>query len=174
MPKEKILDQALESALIQDVSFRQWFIDKTRFKGTISTCLWSRSNNPWCKVSLYLPNPHTGKDELVKRDGETDILFVFQAAESGRRLALHIENKLASGRFTSYQPEVYEARAKWWVRNTDYGDYHEWETVLVAPSSFLKRNAAEAKKFGASIAHEDIAAHLPIFSSFKDSVRSLP
>jgi hypothetical protein len=173
MPKEKVLDRALESALIQDASFRQWFIDKTRFQGIIPTCHWSRSDNPWCRVTLYLPNPHTGKAELVKRDGETDILFVFQA-ESGRRLALHIENKLASGRFTLYQPEVYEARAKLWVRNMDYGDYDEWETVLVAPSSFLKRNAASAQKFGVSIAHEDIAVYLPIFSANKDSARSLP
>jgi hypothetical protein len=173
MPREKVLDRALESALIQDASFRQWFIDKTRFKGTIPTCHWSRSDNPWCRVTLYLPNPHTGKAELVKRDGETDILFVFQA-ESGRRLALHIENKLASGRFTLYQPEVYEARAKLWVRNTDYGNYDEWETVLVAPSSFLKRNSASAQKFGVSIAHEDIAVYLSIFSANKDNARSLP
>jgi hypothetical protein len=79
MPKEKILDQALENALIQDAHFRQWFIDKTRFKGTVPTCCWSRSDNPWCRVALCLPDTHTGQTRLVQRDGETDVLFVFEA-----------------------------------------------------------------------------------------------
>jgi hypothetical protein len=165
MPTEKELDQALETALREDATFRQWFVDKTKFKGISPTCVWSRSDNPWCRVELELPNPHTGKTELVARDGETDVLFVFQS-ECGRRMALHIENKLASGHFTPYQPEVYEARARWWVGNTDYGNYLDWDTVLLAPLSFLSRKGAlaQAQKFGTFIAHEEIAAYVPIFA----------
>src|SRR5437763_16413940 len=59
-----------------------------------------------------------GQPEMVTRQGETDVLFVFAfGTEPGRRLALHIENKLASGRFTAFQPEVYDARARLWCRN---------------------------------------------------------
>lgn len=77
---------------------------------------------------------------MVKREGETDVLFVFVfKSDPERRLALHIENKLASGRFTPFQPEVYAARAEHWIRNTNYCNYHEWGTVLLAPSSFRSR-----------------------------------
>jgi hypothetical protein len=169
MATEKNLNQALEKALQAESSFRQWFVNKTKFKGIIPEHVWSRSNNPWCRVKLDLPNPETGETESVMRDGETDVLFVFVfKAEPERRLALHIENKLASGRFTAYQPEVYEARAKWWVRNRDYGNYGEWDTVLLAPSSFFSRNAESARKFGTFIPHEEIARFLPEFRQNKE------
>ena len=166
MPTEKELDQALETVLRDNGSFREWFVNQTRFKGINATYVLSRSDNPWCTVKVHLPNDQTGELELVKRQGETDVLFVFQAAP-GRTLALHIENKLASGRFTpaQLQPEVYRARAELWVRNPKYGNYDEWDTVLVAPSSFLIRHATLAQKFGASISHEEIARWVPSFGS---------
>jgi hypothetical protein len=164
MAKEKVLDRELEKALQENVSFRQWFVNKTRFKGIIPKVVWSRSDNPWCRVEIELMNSQTGKTEIVMRDGETDVLFVFQD-EPGRRRALHIENKLSSGKFTLYQPEVYEARAKFWVRNPSYGNYDEWDTVLVAPSSFAKRHATLAQKFGTVIPHEEIADYVPIFNT---------
>src|ERR1017187_9167310 len=96
--------------------FRRWFVNKTKFKGDNPRWVWSRSDNPWCGVELRLPNRQIGEPEMVTRQGETDVLFVFVfEAEPGRRLALHIENKLASGRFTPFQPEVYDARAEFWT-----------------------------------------------------------
>jgi len=164
MPAEKALDRALEIALRDDQDFRKWFVNKTKFKGDNPRRVWSRSDNPWCGVKLRLPNRQTGEPEVVTRQGETDVLFVFVfEAEPGRRLALHIENKLASGRFTPFQPEVYAARAEFWTHNPSYGNYDEWDTVLLAPLSFRDRHAAIAQRFGTFIAHEDVAQYVPSF-----------
>ena len=164
MATEKALDQALEFALRNDEGFRKWFINKTKFKGDSPKWVWSRSDNPWCGVRLLLSNPQSGEPEMVERQGETDVLFVFVFEnEPERRLALHIENKLASGRFTPFQPEVYAARAERWVRNPSYGNYDDWDTVLLAPLSFRRRHAALAQTFGTFIAHEDVADYVPSF-----------
>jgi len=89
-------------------------------------------------------------------------VFVFKS-EPERRLALHIENKLASGRFTPFQPEVYAARAERWIRDPSYGNYDEWDTVLLAPLSFRRRYAAIAQRFGTFIAHEEVVDYVPSF-----------
>jgi hypothetical protein len=170
MPTEKELDQALEVALRDDEAFRKWFVSKTKFRGENPQHRWSRSNHPWCEVDVCLPNLQTGEGEIVRRQGETDVLFVFVfEAEPERRLALHIENKLASGRFTEFQPEVYDARAEHWKGEPKYGDYNEWDTVLLAPLDFQRRHAAIAQKFGTFIAHEEVAEYVPSFSSILDS-----
>ena len=110
MTHEKELDQALDAALKTDVTFCRWFLSRTKAGADFSQYIWSRSNYPWGKVRLLLPNSQTGALEMVAREGETDVLAVFENS-SKRRLGVHIENKLASGSFTQYQPEVCAARA---------------------------------------------------------------
>ena len=83
--------------------------------------------------------------------------------QTHKRIALHIENKLASGSFTPFQPEIYAARAAQWKGNPKYQSYEDWETVLIAPRSFYARYIDDAKKFGRFIAHEDIANYIPVF-----------
>lgn len=166
MPTEKDLDRALEKALREGPNFRAWFVNKTRFKVKNPEPVLLRSDNPWCRANIELPNPQTGELKIVARDGETDVLFVFKA-EDGRILALHIENKLASGRFTPFQLQMYKARAEKWVGNQIYGTYDEWDTVLIAPMSFLKSHAAIAQEFGTILSHEEIAVHVPAFGREK-------
>jgi hypothetical protein len=166
MPTEKELDRALEAELRENEEFRHWFVSKSKFKGTSPRYVWSRSDNPWCRLKLSLPDPETGEPRSRTREGETDVLFVFAfPSEPSRRLALHIENKLASGRFTNHQPEVYSARAKCWLRNPEYGNYDDWDTLLLAPASFYERCAIEAKKFGCFVSHEEVAEFVPLFRS---------
>ncbi len=55
------------------------------------------------------------------------------------------------------------ARADFWLHKSDYGNYDEWETLLLAPKAFYERNTNEARKFTTFIAHEEIAAHIPAF-----------
>ena len=90
------------------------------------------------------------------------MLVVFENSAK-RRLGIHIENKLGRGHFTPHQPEVCAARADFWLHNADYGNYDEWETLLLAPKAFYERNTSEARKFTTFIAHEEIAAHIPAF-----------
>lgn len=159
---EKQLDLSLEQALKESEEFRGWFLSKTGFLREQAILVLSRSNWPWGRVKLRLWNPETQTYETATREGETDLLVVFQSARRGR-FALHIENKLHSGRFTDRQPELYRARAAAWAGNAKYGDYEEWETVLVAPLEFYERNMYEASKFSRFISHEDIAVHIREF-----------
>ncbi len=169
MPSEKILDRAIEESLKSDAAFCRWFLAKTKLGLNYTNCVWSRSNHPWGKVKLLLPNKDTGAIEMVAREGETDVLVVFENSAK-RRLGIHIENKLERGHFTLHQPEVCAARADFWLHNSDYGNYDEWETLLLAPKSFYERNTNEARKFTTFIAHEEIAAHIPSFGfALKDA-----
>jgi hypothetical protein len=71
MLTEKALDQALEVALRKDENFLKWFVNKAKFKGINPEYAWSRSDHPWCRVKLCLPNRKTGEPEIVEREGET-------------------------------------------------------------------------------------------------------
>jgi hypothetical protein len=159
---EKELDRAFEKAVTENEKFRQWFLSKTRLGCAYQRLVLSNSKHPWCRVKVMLPNPTSGAPEMIKRDGETDVLLVFEGA-GGKRAGFHVENKRSSGSFTPHQPEVYAARAAHWVGNPSYGGYDEWETVLLAPRSFYERNVADASKFQTFISYEDVAAFIPSF-----------
>ncbi len=160
---EKELDKAIEDAFKSNPIFAKWFLDKTKFSGENAKYHWSRSDHPWSRVELIIDNPETGVSEKVIKEGETDILVVFQA-ESGRKIALHLENKIAAGKFTPGQPELYAARAASWVGNPKYCSYEDYETVLIAPKAFYERNIDGANKFSRYISHEEISSYIPIFS----------
>ncbi len=105
MPSEKAPDQALEESFKSNGDFCEWFLGKTKLGLNYANYVWSRSNHPWGKVKLLLPNKDTGALEMVAREGETDVLVVFENSAK-RRLGIHIENKLERGHFTPHQPEV--------------------------------------------------------------------
>ena len=172
---EKDLDRVLKEALSTDPAFASWFLRQTKFADLDAKHLWSRSDHPWGRFSIQLENPDTGERGAIVREGETDALAIFQTSD-GRRVAVHIENKLATGRFTPFQLALYNARAKAWKGHPKYKHYDDWEIVLLAPRSFYerypalcakfgkyKRYPALCAKFGKYIAHEDIAQHLPAF-----------
>ena len=162
-PTEKELDRAIEDKFKEESQvFTRWVLERTKFRGIDARFSWSRSNNPWGSVKLPVINPQTGATEFVVKEGETDVLVVFQTT-SLKKIALHIENKLLSGRFTPFQPELYQARAKKWQGNAKYGDYEDWETVLIAPQQFFERFSEDAAKFDRFISHEEIALHIPSF-----------
>ena len=161
---EKVLDKAIEDAFRSSPAFANWFLAQTKFAHESASYCWSRSNHPWGKVPLPVRDPETGDIAIQHFESETDILVVF-ATGKGQRFALHIENKLANGAFTHQQPDLYGPRAQLWRNNPKYGSYTEYETVLIAPRMFYERWIEGAGKFDRYIAHEDIAAHLPIFGA---------
>lgn len=164
MPSEKELDQALHAELDANEAFRSWLLNELGVGTTFSRLPFCRSNHPWGKVRLILPNAITGALEPVDREGETDVLAVFEN-EAGERLGVHIENKRASGTFTPFQAEVLAARAERWIGDARYGAYHSWKTVLLAPSSFISANEMVARKFMHRLTHEQIANFVPLFSA---------
>jgi hypothetical protein len=161
--REKELDVALETAFRTNPAFCDWFLSRTKFSQGDAKYDWSRSDHPWGRIPFSLGDPATRIVEGA-RDCETDVLVVF-ATSKGQRFPLHIENKLAAGRFEAHQPELYTSRGRHWLRNPDYGNYEDFESVLVAPRVFYDRNREIVDKhFDHYIAHEDIAAFIPLFA----------
>lgn len=104
----------------------------------------------WCR----LPNG---------TEGETDVFLVLQASDL--RFALHIENKPPSGTITLDQAQRYRQRAAFMAHNSRWLNYVDFETLLIAPSSFIANNKAAAAYFDRSVEYEALAAFAPLFGS---------
>jgi hypothetical protein len=163
MPKvsEKQLDKALDHGLRTSPAFVIWLLGKTKFASRGGTYFWSRADHPYGRMPMQSDD---SPDGIHYVESETDVLAVFTGS-NGERFALHIENKLGSGRFTRNQADLYARRAVLWLNNPRYGGYTEFETVLVAPLAFQRRHKSEAAKFDRFVSYEELAAHIPIFGS---------
>ena len=161
---EAVLDEALARALYYEPTIAAWFLAQTQFSSEVASCVFCRCDNPWSSVLLAVPNAVSGEVETLVRECETDILAVFDPCD-GRRLALHIENKLARGSFTDHQPELYRARKNQWKGRDKLGAYTDATTVLIAPKEFYERFRDRAAIFDSYISHEDIARYIPEFSA---------
>jgi hypothetical protein len=161
---EAILDEALARALFNDQRIAAWFFARTLFAGEVASCVFCRCDNPWSSVRLEVRNALTGEVETLVRQCETDVLAVF-ATRDGRRLALHIENKLADGSFTRHQPELYRARKSQWKSRDKLGAYTDATTVLIAPKVFYERLRDCATLFDSYISHEEISEYVPEFGA---------
>lgn len=114
-------------------------------------------------MSIPTQDPRTGAKGFRRVESETDILVVFRKPDL-TRFALHIENKLASGTFTPDQPDLYAGRARRMAGNPKYGDYSDFETVLIAPRKFYERWPEGSAKFDCYVSHEDISTRLQEFA----------
>lgn len=159
---EAKLDAALAEALFGQPDFASWLLGRTRFRGEVADCVFCRSDNPWSTVRLERPNPVSGELEVLSRQCETDVLAVFQTSD-GRRLALHIENKLSNGRFTHLQPELYRERLQQWKNRPKLGQYSDATSVLVAPEAFVAKHRGESLMFESYVSHEELGEHLRAF-----------
>jgi hypothetical protein len=150
---EKQLDAFFHRAFERSEEFSTWFLARTKFAGRRARIALLRSDHPWYQ------SKRTGVQS------ETDILIVIEDLDSGSRFALHIENKLANGKFEPNQPELYHERAKDWRFTPKWGNYDAYEVVLIAPRAFRDRNADKAAIFDVYVAHEELAWFVPEFGS---------
>lgn len=162
---EKDLDKVLDNGFKHSKEFSKWFISKTRFSKLNTAYVWSRSDNPWGRFTFEVINQENGEKGNITRDSETDILVVFEDG-SNNKVALHIENKLANGKFTQYQPEFYSKRAEAWKNNKKFGNYSDFETVLVAPLEFYASNFEASQHFDKFVSYEEVGILLPEFSEY--------
>jgi hypothetical protein len=160
---ERLLDKAFEAEL-KNPLFASWLLSRTKFGLKNATYRWSRSDNPWGRVKITVPNAETGRDEQIVKESETDILVVFEDLNDHTRFALHIENKIASP-FTWRQPEMYRERAQQWSGKSKWGSYVDHEVILIAPQKYYDRYQSDCSKFEEFISHEDISRWLPVFLS---------
>lgn len=156
------MDSALAQALLERPEFAKWLLGRTRFGGEIAECVFCRSDNPWSTVRLEMSNPTSGELEVLSKQCETDVLAVYETKD-GRRLALHIENKLAKSSFTHLQPDLYKQRLQQWRNRPKLGQYSDATSVLVAPEAFVAQHKTQVQMFEAYVSHEDLAQHLPAF-----------
>ena len=161
---EAVLDEALARALLIEPRVAAWFLARTIFASEVASCVFCRCDNPWSSVRLEVTNAVTGEVETLEKECETDVLAVF-ATRDGRRLALHIENKLAGSSFTPDQPELYRARKNQWKGREKLGAYTDATTVLIAPKEFYERLRDRAAIFDSYISHEEISEYVPEFSA---------
>ncbi|HAN99973.1 MAG TPA: hypothetical protein DCQ98_22225 [Planctomycetaceae bacterium] len=159
LSKEQDFDRLLENALRDSPVFLAWLVDQTKFAGQGAVYDASRSDHPWSLVDLETMDPATGETRIVRRGSETDVLLLLRYPD-GRRVALHIENKLEGGRFTPDQPAMYRARAAQWLGDPKYGSYVDFQTILIAPQSFLERHASGAAEFDVRIRTEELLRQL--------------
>lgn len=170
-PTEKELDAALESALKDDPAFFAWFLEQTPLDVQGATYHWSRADHPWGTIDFVSLDAGTGLAKTERRECETDVLLVIDVPD-GRRCALHIENKLGAGAFTSDQPQMYRQRAEQWANQGKYRNYSSFATVLVAPERFRERQPDQCAHFDCFISHEQLATRLPAFGA-NDAVRGI-
>lgn len=167
-PTEAQLDAELANALRTRKKFAQWFLEQTKFRSEQALCVLCREDNPWSRVVSERLNPESGEVEVLKKDRETDVLAVYETSD-GRRLALHIENKLEDGFFTPHQPESYQERLSQWRMRKKLGMYVDATSVLVAPRAFYERHLTAAQAFESYVPHEDIGQHIDVFKRSGES-----
>jgi len=165
-PTEKQLDAALEATFKNDPAFVHWFLSKTKFADRGATYFWSRADHPWGTIDYISTNPETGIAETSRKECETDVLLVLHTQDK-EAIALHIENKIGSGKFTALQPKLYAPRAEQWKDNPKYKSYKDFQTVLIAPTMLRERNQSQADLFDCFIAHEEIARYIPLFGQLE-------
>ncbi|RVU16216.1 hypothetical protein [Methylobacterium oryzihabitans] len=166
---EDALCEIFADAVKDRDDFRLWLLSKTKFFGEASGCRllheeqmsirprrrWWR--HWWCHV------PELNKDR------ETDIFMVFEAAPSQRRFALHIENKRDNYKFSDGQASAYAPRARHMLNDPRFLSHSDFQTILLAPTSFQARYEADAALFDIFISYEETARFLPAFQGTRIS-----
>jgi hypothetical protein len=166
LKEDELCSAFAETAKTSEI-FTRWMPSRTKFAGYASAArllheeqlsirprkFWWR--HWWCHIP-----------ELAK-DRETDIFMVFEIAGGEQRFALHIENKMDNGRFAPGQAEAYRPRAVHMANKPEYLGYQDYQTILLAPVSFMRKYPDSCTYFDACISYEDVASFVPQFSALE-------
>jgi hypothetical protein len=163
---------ALAERVKESSEFAAWLLSRTKFRRHIAGArllhdeqmnlrprrFWWR--HWWC----HIPE--------LKKDRETDIFMVFEISNSNERFALHIENKRDNGKFATGQAEAYRIRAQHMANRSEYLNYQDFETILIAPIAFMEKYRDSCDHFDSFIPYEDIAAFIPEYQIPRRSPKS--
>ena len=164
-PTEDQLCLAFAEQVKESKAFASWLLARTKFSadGASARLLHKEQMNIrprkfwWRHWWCHIPE--------LKKDRETDIFMVFEIDGSKQRFALHIENKKDNGSFAIGQAEAYKIRAQHMANKSEYLDYVDFETILVAPLSFKDRYPAPCELFDRFISYEEICKFVPEFGN---------
>jgi hypothetical protein len=144
---ELALDRCFWRTVSRSESFRKWLLSKTKFSHLALELV---TDEKW--------HQRWYRDPITKRDSETDILLIFFDVNSGKRYALHIENKPDHRKWEPLQSSNYRKRAIDRMRIWRYVDF---QVVLLAPVSFISRYPTDACQFDIWISYEDVGVFIP-------------
>jgi hypothetical protein len=147
---ELSLDRLFWGAISSDPSFQVWFLGRTKFVGRDLDLV---TNELW--------HQRWYKDPETATESETDILLLFLDRTNKDRYALHIENKPGHGVWRKGQAEQYRKRA---LNRMSRWRYVDFQTVLIAPSSFIARSPVEVGHFDVTVSYEEIGTFVPAFN----------
>jgi hypothetical protein len=163
--KEDDLCSVFANKITSSPEFTAWVLSHTKFREFGSRARVLREEQAsirprkfwwrhwWCTIP-----------ELAEQR-ETDIFIVFEVIDTKQRFALHIENKKGNGAFAKGQAEAYSFRAKHMMNRTEYLNYSDFATVLLAPLAFTHNNRAKCDLFDCSLSYEDVAKFIPEFAN---------
>ncbi len=159
----------IADGLIQDLNFRIWLIEQTRFAkfsknanllNSEQKAKRSRKARNWW-ASYWVS--HSGCACLQCGERETDLLAIF-STPNDFRFALHIEVKSPSDKFRDGQAKDYGLRAKCWAGRKNSPQtvlpHNEASTILVCSNEFASLNSGEADQFDTVITFEALSLWL--------------
>jgi hypothetical protein len=149
VPTELELDRLFWNAINANAEFFTWLLWRTKFSEKDLVLV---TNEKW--------HQRWYRDPVTKKDSETDILLMLSEPTTGKRYALHIENKPDHRQWEPEQPENYRKRA---LDRMSKWRYDDFQTVLMAPRSFIAGSPAQAAQFDLTIPYEEVARFVPAF-----------
>ena len=95
--------------------------------------------------------------------------MVFEVTASGKRFALHVENKRDNYKFNPGQAAAYAPRARHMLNRAEYLSHSDFQTVLLAPVSLRDRHAAESALFDIFVSYEEVERFLPAYAELNSN-----
>ena len=165
MISELELDRAFANKLASSQNFCHWILEQAKFKSSSKDAFLLNKEQANAKPRKKPENwwRHWWCGIEDGSQSETDIFVTFGFANSEKRIALHIEDKPPHGKFTPNQYLNYRKRAMFMAQKAEYMNYSEFRTVLLAPLSFIEKNADEVKHFDCIITYESLSKIIPEF-----------
>lgn len=161
--QEVELDHAFAETLGASEEFQKWILSTSRFarfaegaRLLMGEQQSARKNarHWWKHWWSYMPDGSSS---------ETDVFAVFEHGE-GNRFALHFENKPPHGILKMAQAAGYRRRAAFWANTARFLNYADFETILLAPASFIAAHKDCASQFDRCLAYEEVRDWVPAFA----------
>jgi hypothetical protein len=154
------LDHAFAESL-DVVGFLPWLLAGGRFSRYAESAVLLREEQSRARKAL-----HWWKHWWCRlpdgTESETDVFLVFEAAD-GLRFALHIENKPTDGILKLEQASRYRRRAALKANDPKWLSYIDFETIILAPRSFLEGHEECVAQFDRAMSYESVASFVPLF-----------
>lgn len=165
---ESELDEAFADGMSGQHEFLNWVLSGGRFARYASAARLLHNEQAAARANARKWWKHWWCRLPDGSESETDIFAVLEAPRT--RFALHVENKPADGNLSMRQAADYRRRAAFKANDLAWLGYTDFETLLICPVEFARRNTECVAQFDRLLTYEAIAQHLPLFAAASNSV----